>query len=147
MDCAGKHQVLIFVHSRKETAKTAKFLKEKALGKDTLVKFIPEDPSSREVLETEAETVKNTDLKDLLPFGFAIHHAGMARADRTLVEDLFADGHIQVRCFIDALFLLPSYTTVCNGSMRYFCPCSFTVLFTCSASIASQYTLPILWFA
>jgi pre-mRNA-splicing helicase BRR2 len=28
---------------------------------------------------------------------FAIHHAGMTRADRTLVEDLFADGHIQVR--------------------------------------------------
>ena len=24
--------------------------------------------------------------------------AGMARADRTLVEDLFADGHIQVGC-------------------------------------------------
>jgi hypothetical protein len=40
--------------------------------------------------------VKNSDLRDLLPFGFAIHHAGMARADRTLVEDLFADGHIQV---------------------------------------------------
>ncbi len=41
--------------------------------------------------------MKNSDLKDLLPFGFGIHHAGMARADRTLVEELFADGHIQVR--------------------------------------------------
>lgn len=89
--------MLIFVHSRKETAKTAKYLKETALDKDTLVKFIPEDPSSREVLETEADAVKNTDLKDLLPFGFAIHHAGMSRLDRTLVEDLFADGHIQVK--------------------------------------------------
>ena len=39
--------------------------------------------------------VKNADLRDLLPHGFAIHHAGMARADRTLVEDLFADGHVQ----------------------------------------------------
>ena len=47
-------------------------------------------------MQTEAESCKNTDLRDLLPFGFAIHHAGMARADRTLVEDLFADGHVQV---------------------------------------------------
>ena len=31
LDCAGKHQVLIFVHSRKETAKTARYLKEEAL--------------------------------------------------------------------------------------------------------------------
>lgn len=43
--------------------------------------------------------MKNADLRELLPYGFGIHHAGMARADRTLVEDLFADGHIQVRCF------------------------------------------------
>ncbi len=55
-----------------------------------------EGSASREVLQTEAESCKNTDLRDLLPYGFAIHHAGMARADRTLVEDLFADGHVQV---------------------------------------------------
>lgn len=39
---------------------------------------------------------QNLELKDLLPYGFAIHHAGMTRVDRTLVEDLFADRHIQV---------------------------------------------------
>lgn len=53
-----------------------------------------------EVLRTEAEQVKNTELKDLLPYGFAIHHAGMTRVDRTLVEDLFADRHIQVCIFL-----------------------------------------------
>lgn len=41
--------------------------------------------------------LQNLELKDLLPYGFAIHHAGMTRVDRTLVEDLFADKHIQVR--------------------------------------------------
>jgi len=46
--------------------------------------------------QTEAEAAKTSELRDLLPFGFAIHHAGMSRVDRTLVEDLFADGHIQV---------------------------------------------------
>lgn len=40
--------------------------------------------------------LQNLELKDLLPYGFAIHHAGMTRVDRTLVEDLFADKHIQV---------------------------------------------------
>ena len=59
-----------------------------------------EGSASREILQTEAESCKNTDLRDLLPYGFAIHHAGMARADRTLVEDLFADGHVQVRALL-----------------------------------------------
>ena len=90
-------QVLIFVHSRKETAKTARYLKDQALANEHLARFMREDAASREILQTEAEACKNSDLKDLMPFGFAIHHAGMARADRTMVEDLFADGHIQVR--------------------------------------------------
>ena len=32
--------------------------------------------ASGEILQTEAEQCKDADLKDLLPFGFAIHHAG-----------------------------------------------------------------------
>ena len=56
-----------------------------------------ESSASREVLQTEAEGCLDNALKDLLPFGFAIHHAGMARTDRALVEDLFADGHVQAR--------------------------------------------------
>ncbi len=56
-----------------------------------------ESSASREVLQTEAEGCLDGALKDLLPFGFAVHHAGMARTDRALVEDLFADGHVQAR--------------------------------------------------
>lgn len=47
-------------------------------------------------LELVVFVLQNLELKDLLPYGFAIHHAGMTRVDRTLVEDLFADKHIQV---------------------------------------------------
>ncbi len=68
-----------------------------ALTNDTLGKFLPENSASREILQTEANSVSNADLKELLAYGFAIHHAGMSRTDRTLVEDLFADKHIQVR--------------------------------------------------
>lgn len=49
-----------------------------------------------ENLELVVFLLQNLELKDLLPYGFAIHHAGMTRVDRTLVEDLFADKHIQV---------------------------------------------------
>ena len=86
----------MFVHSRKETAKTARFIKEQALKDDKLARFQGES-SSREVLQQEAEGSKNNDLKDLLPYGFAIHHAGMSRADRSQVEELFADKHISVK--------------------------------------------------
>lgn len=96
MEHAGKNQVLVFVHSRKETGKTARAIRDMCLEKDTLGNFLREGSAIMEVLRSEAEQVKNNELKDLLPYGFAIHHAGMTRVDRTLVEDLFADRHIQV---------------------------------------------------
>ncbi|KAG5559686.1 hypothetical protein RHGRI_009264 [Rhododendron griersonianum] len=91
-----KHQVLIFVHSRKETAKTAHSIRDAALANDTLGRFLKGDSVSREILHSQTELVKSSDLKNLLPYGFAIHHAGMARADRQLVEILFGEGHVQV---------------------------------------------------
>ena len=99
MQHAGKNQVLVFVHSRKETGKTARAIRDLCLEKETLGLFLKEGSASVEVLRTETDQVKNPELKDLLPYGFAIHHAGMTRLDRNLVEDLFADRHIQV-CFI-----------------------------------------------
>merc|ERR1719149_10949 len=40
MDYAGQHQVLIFVHSRKETAKTARAIRDMALERETLGDFL-----------------------------------------------------------------------------------------------------------
>jgi len=122
MNIAGKHQVLIFVHSRKETAKTARSIRDTALANDTLGRFLKEDSASREILQRETEVVKSNDLRDLLPYGFAIHHAGMARADRTLVEELFADGHIQVLVSTATLAWgvnLPAHTVIIKGTQIY----------------------------
>lgn len=83
---AGKHQILVFVHSRKETARTAKIIRDMALAKDELHKFIGEQSETREVLQQEAQTSLSQDLKDLLPYGIGLHHAGLARKDRLLVE-------------------------------------------------------------
>ncbi|MGH0174302.1 UNVERIFIED_CONTAM: hypothetical protein FKN15_070957 [Acipenser sinensis] len=122
MDHAGKNQVLVFVHSRKETGKTARAIRDMCLEKDTLGLFLREGSASTEVLRTEAEQCKNLELKDLLPYGFAIHHAGMTRVDRTLVEDLFADRHIQVLVSTATLAWgvnLPAHTVIIKGTQVY----------------------------
>ncbi|KAJ3643308.1 hypothetical protein Zmor_026030 [Zophobas morio] len=122
MEHAGRNQVLIFVHSRKETGKTARAIRDMCLEKDTLGQFLKEGSASMEVLRTEAEQVKNHELKDLLPYGFAIHHAGMTRVDRTLVEDLFADRHIQVLVSTATLAWgvnLPAHTVIIKGTQIY----------------------------
>eukprot|EP00298_Acanthocystis_sp_HF-20_P013056 c20188_g1_i1.p1 GENE.c20188_g1_i1~~c20188_g1_i1.p1 ORF type:complete len:1637 (-),score=765.18 c20188_g1_i1:25-4935(-) len=115
-------QVLVFVHSRKDTAKTARALRDMALQNDTLGKFLKEDSLSREVLQTEAETAKNADLKELLPYGFAIHHAGLSKGDRKLVEDLYGSYHIPVLVSTATLAWgvnLPAHTVIIKGTQIY----------------------------
>nr|5M59_A Chain A, Pre-mRNA splicing helicase-like protein [Thermochaetoides thermophila]5M59_C Chain C, Pre-mRNA splicing helicase-like protein [Thermochaetoides thermophila]5M59_E Chain E, Pre-mRNA splicing helicase-like protein [Thermochaetoides thermophila]5M59_G Chain G, Pre-mRNA splicing helicase-like protein [Thermochaetoides thermophila] len=118
----NRNQMLIFVHSRKETAKTAKYIRDKALEMDTINQILKHDAGTREVLQEAASSVNNTDLKDLLPYGFGIHHAGMSRADRTDVEDLFASGHIQVLVCTATLAWgvnLPAHTVIIKGTQVY----------------------------
>ncbi|KAI8851535.1 Sec63 Brl domain-containing protein [Chytridium lagenaria] len=122
MEEAGKNQVLIFCHSRKETARTAKALRDMCLEKETLARILKQDAASREILQTESASVKNMDLQDVLPYGFAIHHAGMSRPDRTLVEDLFAGGHVQVLISTATLAWgvnLPAHTVIIKGTQIY----------------------------
>lgn len=122
MDHAGRNQILVFVHSRKETGKTARAIRDMCLDKDSLGQFLREGSASMEVLRTEAEQVKNPELRELLPYGFAIHHAGMSRVDRTLVEDLFADKHIQVLVSTATLAWgvnLPAHTVIVKGTQVY----------------------------
>ncbi|KAK8164432.1 DEAD/DEAH box helicase domain-containing protein [Phyllosticta citrichinensis] len=116
------NQMLIFVHSRKETAKTAKYIRDKALELETIGQVIRSDAASREILRTEADGVQNSDLKDLMPYGFGIHHAGMSRADRTSVEDLFADGSLRVLVCTATLAWgvnLPAHTVIIKGTQIY----------------------------
>jgi len=119
---AGKNQVLVFVHSRKETGKTARTIRDMCLEKDTLGLFMKEGSASTVVLRQEADQVKSQELKDLLPYGFAIHHAGMNKVDRKLVEDLFSDRHIQVLVSTSTLAWgvnLPAHTVIIKGTQIY----------------------------
>ncbi|OQO00368.1 hypothetical protein B0A48_13716 [Cryoendolithus antarcticus] len=118
----NKQQMLIFVHSRKETAKTARYIRDKALENETIGQILRTDGATREILKDEADSIANADLKDVLPYGFGIHHAGMTRADRTTVEDLFSDGHIQVLVCTATLAWgvnLPAHTVIIKGTQVY----------------------------
>ncbi|KAG2058635.1 DNA polymerase theta/eta [Suillus hirtellus] len=122
LDQAGKNQTLVFVHSRKEAAKTAKFIRDMAMEKETITQFVRPDSATREILTEEAGNVKDSNLRDLLPFGFAIHHAGMTREDRNLVEELFADGAVQVLVCTATLVWgvnLPAHTVIIKGTQIY----------------------------
>lgn len=117
------NQVLIFVHSRKETAATARALRDLCIENDTLAELLKPQSASSEILQTEVETnVQGDDLKEVLPYGIGIHHAGMKRSDRTLVENLFADGHLQVLCSTSTLAWgvnLPAHTVIIKGTQMY----------------------------
>lgn len=119
---AGQNQVLVFVHSRKETVKTAKVLRDMCLDRDTLGMFIKEGSASTEILRAETQSCESMELKEVLPYGFGVHHAGMSRVDRTLVEDLFADGHIQVLVSTATLAWgvnLPAHSVIIKGTKVY----------------------------
>jgi pre-mRNA-splicing helicase BRR2 len=61
---AGKNQTLVFVHSRKETTKTTRFLHGGRKGDDHAVR-----PSAGHPHQCGA--IKDGNLRDLLPFGQA----------------------------------------------------------------------------
>ncbi|KAI9356548.1 Sec63 Brl domain-containing protein [Zopfochytrium polystomum] len=122
MEEVGKNQVLVFCHSRKDTAKTGRAIRDMAMEKDTIGQIIKQDALSREILQTESAASKNTDLQDLLPYGIAVHHAGMTRADRDSVEALFEAGHVQILVSTATLAWgvnLPAHTVIIKGTQVY----------------------------
>ncbi len=68
---AGKKQMLIFVHSRRETIRTAKSIKDTALSKDELGKFLNGSKINeyKIILNEDIGKIKDPELKELLPFG------------------------------------------------------------------------------
>lgn len=116
------NQVIIFVHSRKETARTATWLKNKFLETDNVKNLRPREAGSKEILVSESNNVKDHNLKKLVEYGIGIHHAGLARDDRSLSEDLFADGLLRVLVSTATLAWgvnLPAHTVIIKGTDVY----------------------------
>lgn len=116
------NQVIIFVHSRKETTKTARWLANKLVEDEKLSSLMKFSTGVKEILKTESENARNKGLKSVLPMGFGVHHAGMNRADRQTAEDLFAEGHIKVLVSTATLAWgvnLPAHTVIIKGTSVY----------------------------
>ncbi len=120
----SSQQIIIFVHSRRDTVRTAKALRETAFTRDELNKVIRPDSESKKILEAIAneETITSKDLKELLVDGIGIHHAGLSRTDRDLVEELFADRHLNILVSTATLAWgvnLPAHTVIIKGTQVY----------------------------
>ena len=117
------HQIMVFVHSRKDTVNTARMLYQMAMddGSDNL--FTPrQDDSAYQKALSDLKNTKGRELRDLIPKGFGTHNAGMARADRNLIERLFSEGAIRVLCCTATLAWgvnLPAAAVIIKGTQIY----------------------------
>ncbi|KAF8475719.1 Sec63 Brl domain-containing protein [Kalaharituber pfeilii] len=116
------HQVMVFVHSRKDTVKTARRFYELAMDEQCAELFTSETHPRYSLAVQEMNRSKARELRDLFPKGFGVHHAGMPRSDRNLMERLFGDGLIKVLCCTATLAWgvnLPAAAVVIKGTHLY----------------------------
>ncbi len=115
------HQVMIFVHARRDTVKTAQALIEIASMEGKSKLFACELPTFDLAVRKMAKS-RNSELVDMFNSGFACHHAGMMRADRSMVEKYFSDGFIKVLVCTSTLAWgvnLPAHTVIIKGTQLY----------------------------
>ncbi|KAI6951649.1 Sec63-domain-containing protein, partial [Hortaea werneckii] len=116
------HQVMVFVHSRKDTVRTARQLLEMAADEGVGDLF---DPSQHEGYTNAIRDVKQSkgkEIRELVAKGMGTHHAGMPRSDRNLIERLFGDGVLKVLCCTATLAWgvnLPAAAVIIKGTQLY----------------------------
>jgi len=116
------HQVMVFVHSRKDTVKTATEMKETATIDDKLDLYSCEDHPQWALFRRNIGESRNKEMKQLFDHGFGIHHAGMLRSDRNLMERMFEARVIKVLCCTATLAWgvnLPAHAVVIKGTQIY----------------------------
>lgn len=114
------HPVMVFVHTRKDTVKSAQSLLE--LGREDDISSIITEGRDAQRFEKDVTASRNRELRELFQHGIGIHHAGMLRSDRDLSERLFASGATKV-LFCTATLAwgvnLPAYAVVIKGTDVY----------------------------
>ncbi|KAI0136029.1 Sec63-domain-containing protein [Hypoxylon sp. NC0597] len=116
------HQIMVFVHSRRDTLLTAKMLYQKATDDNSIDLFDPAGHPYYDQAVRDMKSSKARELRDLLPKGLGIHHAGLTRSDRNLMERLFAEGVIKVLCCTATLAWgvnLPAAAVIIKGTQVY----------------------------
>lgn len=116
------HQVMVFVHSRRDTMATARTLHQKAVEDFCVDLFDPSYHPKYEQACRDMKSSRSKDIRELLSKGIGIHHAGMARSDRNLMERFFAEGVLKVLCCTATLAWgvnLPAAAVVIKGTQVY----------------------------
>ncbi|XP_047413665.1 activating signal cointegrator 1 complex subunit 3 isoform X2 [Sciurus carolinensis] len=116
------HQVMVFVHARNATVRTAMSLIERAKNCGQIFCFLPTQGPEYGHAEKQVQKSRNKQVRELFPDGFSIHHAGMLRQDRNLVENLFSNGHIKVLVCTATLAWgvnLPAHAVIIKGTQIY----------------------------
>lgn len=116
------HQVMVFVHSRKDTVNTAKTFIQMATDQQCMELLDCQEVPGHGAAMKDLKSTKGRELRELVPRGFGTHHAGMPRSDRNRIEQLFAQGHINVLCCTATLAWgvnLPAAAVVIKGTQLY----------------------------
>jgi activating signal cointegrator complex subunit 3 len=87
---------MVFVHARNATLKTALKLRDMAKEQGDIELFRPEQSREYGDAQKQMSRSRNKQLREIFDEGLAVHHAGLLRSDRNLVERLFLEGHIRV---------------------------------------------------
>ena len=114
---------MVFVHARKETVKSALALKEAALAAGTLDLFSCETHQQYQLFRRDIETSRNKEMRQLFADGFGIHHAGMLRSDRNMMERMFEARAIKVRAnpssILDLQCLIVYQVLCCTATLAW----------------------------
>ena len=116
-------QAMVFVHSRADTGRTARAIADLAAASGDGPLFATLDEADEGgTLRLEVGRSKSRELAELVPKGFALHHAGMLRPDRSLAERLFSRGAVRVLVCTATLAWgvnLPAHTVIIKGTQVY----------------------------
>ncbi|TMS11145.1 Activating signal cointegrator 1 complex subunit 3, partial [Larimichthys crocea] len=116
------HQVMVFVHARNATVRTAMGLIEMAKNHGEICFFQPDQGPDYGQCEKQIQRSRNKQMKEMFPEGFGIHHAGMLRSDRSLMESMFSKGHLKVLVCTATLAWgvnLPAHAVIIKGTQIY----------------------------
>ncbi|KAI0033767.1 Sec63-domain-containing protein [Vararia minispora EC-137] len=116
------HQVMVFVHARKETVKSAQALREAALIEGNIEDFSCQEHPQFNFFRADIGMSRNKEMKELFDSGIGIHHAGMLRSDRNMMERIFQARAIRVLCCTATLAWgvnLPAHAVIIKGTQVY----------------------------
>ena len=111
-------QALIFANTKKSAEKTAEDISKKIKGDDAQLKLLAD-----KALNVLSKPTKQCErLAFCLKKGIAFHHAGLTQEQKTIIEDNFRSGAINIICCTPTLAYgvdLPAYRAIIKDLKRY----------------------------